>query len=91
MLGGFHAPRALDENAPHGLRGGGEEVAAAVPVLHLVYVHEPDVGFVDQGRRLERVAGLFMCEPLGGEAAPFVVDQRQELRRGVRAVRRGPV
>src|SRR5262245_44583894 len=51
-------PRAVDEDAPHGLSGRGEEVAAAGPVLGLIHIHQPDVGFVDQGGGLERLAGL---------------------------------
>jgi hypothetical protein len=40
--------------------------------------------FVDQGRRLESLAGLLLGEFLGCQAAQLVVDQRQQLRGGVR-------
>ena len=34
---------------------------------------------MDQGRGLERLAGLLLGQPLGGQLAQLVVDQRQEL------------
>ena len=34
---------------------------------------------MDQGRRLERLPGLFVRQSLGGEAAQFFIDKRQEL------------
>ena len=40
---------------------------------------QPEVGLVDQGRGLERLAGLLLRQPLGGQLAQLVVDQRQEL------------
>src|SRR5262249_21354111 len=41
------AAGVVDEDAAHGLGSGGEEVAAAVPVLGLVHVHQPQVRLVD--------------------------------------------
>ena len=75
------APGALDEDAAHGLGGGGEEVSAAVPMLRFLHVHQPQVRLVDQRGGLERLAGLFLGQLLAGELPQFVVDQRQELRR----------
>ena len=72
------AAGVLDEDAAHGLGRGGEEVAAAVPA-RVVRPDEPEVGLVDQGRGLERLARLLLRQPLGGELAQLVVDQRQEL------------
>ena len=40
---------------------------------------QPEVGLVDQGRGLERLARLLLRQPLGGELAQLVVDQGQEL------------
>ena len=34
---------------------------------------------MNQGSRLQRLAGLLVGEPLGGQPAQFLVDQRQEL------------
>ena len=42
-------------------------------------VHQPEVRLVDQGRGLERLAGLLLGQLLGGQLAQLVVDQRQEL------------
>jgi hypothetical protein len=50
----------------------------------VVHVHQADVGFVDQGRSLERLAGLFLRQLLRRQLAQFVVDQRQELLGRVR-------
>ena len=38
--------------------------------------HEPEVGLVNQGGRLQGLAGLLLREALGGQPAQFVVDQR---------------
>ena len=46
--------------------------------------HQPQVGLVDQGRRLERLARLLLRQPLGGQLAQLVVDERQELLGGGR-------
>lgn len=52
------------------LSRGGEEVPPAVPVLHLVHTREPDVGFVNQGRGLECLAGPFVGHLLDRESVP---------------------
>jgi hypothetical protein len=48
----------VDEDAAHGFGAGGEEVAAAVPALPLLHVHQAQVGFVDQRGGLQRLAGV---------------------------------
>ena len=72
---------ALDENPPHGLGRGGEEVAPAIPVLRLAAAEEPQVRLVDQGGGLERLAGPFATQLGRRDPAQLVVDQRQELLR----------
>ena len=57
----------LDEDASHRLGGGGEEMAEAVPAPGLVRIHEPQVRLVDQGGRLERLAGLLLGQLLRGQ------------------------
>jgi hypothetical protein len=80
----------VHEDAAHGLGRGGKEVAAAVPVLRLIHVHQPHVSLVDQGRGLKRLAGRLLGEPVRGQPAQLVVDQRQQLFGRVRlAVRNG--
>ena len=49
-----------------------------------VRIHQPQVRLVDQGRRLERLAGLLLGQLLRGQPAQLVVDQRQELLGGLR-------
>src|SRR5262249_48404129 len=58
-LPSFLAPGVVDENAAHRFGRGGEEVSAAVPVLDLVHVHQPEVRLMDQGGGLEGLAGPF--------------------------------
>ena len=50
----------------------------------LLRVHQPQVRLVDQGRGLERLARLLLGQPLRGQLAQLVVDQRQQLLGGVR-------
>ena len=56
-LVGLPLPCSFDEDSPHGLSSRSEEMAAVVPGLVRVAVHESDVGFVDQSRSLQSVAG----------------------------------
>src|SRR5437773_1748400 len=50
------APRVLYQNAPHQLGRNREEMGAILP-LHALVIHQAHVGFIDQGRGLEAVAG----------------------------------
>ena len=79
VLAALLPPGVFHEDAAHGFRGGGEEVAAAVPVPRLLDVHQPQVRLVDQRGRLQRLAGLLLGQLLGGEPAEFVVDQGQQV------------
>ena len=54
------AASCFHKYSPHGLGGGGEEVAAAIPSLQVIGADEPEVGFVDEGRCLQRLAWLFL-------------------------------
>src|SRR4051794_7275756 len=74
------AAGVLDQDAPHGLGRGGEEVAAAVPAGVLVS-DESEVGLVDQGGRLERLAGLLVGQLLDRKLPELVVDQREQFGR----------
>src|SRR5438132_12880349 len=82
MLGPALAASIVDQNPTHRLCGGSEEVAAAVPgmpLLTLRALNESNVGFVDQRRRLERLARLFLGQLLRRQLAQLIVDERQEL------------
>ena len=77
-------PCAVNQNAPHRLGRGGEEVPPAVPFLGFVHIHKPDVGLMNQGRGLECLARLFLGQ-LGRRQLPqLVIDQGQELFGGER-------
>jgi hypothetical protein len=52
MLQALLPPRALDQDATHRLSRGGEEMAAIVPVTCSLNIHQPEVGLMDEGRRL---------------------------------------
>src|SRR5262249_61977222 len=80
------AAGALDEDAAHGFGGRGEEVAAVTPLGlpgRMAPQDQPQVGFVDEGGGLERLAGLLLGQLLGREPPQLVIDQRQELARRV--------
>ena len=62
--------------ARHGFGRGRKKVTAAFPVLPRVLTHQPEVGLVDQGGRLQRLAWLFVRHLLRRELAQLVVDQR---------------
>ena len=69
----------VNEDSPHGLGGGGEEVAAAIEQL---ISDEPQVGFVNQRGGVEGVAGGFGGHARGGELPELIVDERQQLSSG---------
>ena len=69
MFEPFLAPGILHQDAANRLGRGGEEMAAMVPVLALWRPNEPEVSFVNESRRLQRVARRLVGQPSGGEAA----------------------
>jgi hypothetical protein len=69
----------LDQDAAHGLGRCGEKVPTAIPTLGRIPLDEPQVGFVDQGRGLERLTRLLLRQPLGRELAQLVINQGQQL------------
>src|SRR5262245_63077914 len=85
MIQASSAPQALflsrliNQDSPHGLGGGAEEMAARVPRWRRFSADQPQIRLVDQCRGLERLAGFFVSEPGGGELAELVVDKRQKL------------
>lgn len=72
----------LDQDSPHGLRGGGKEMPPAVPMMGLFHVDQADVRVVDQGRGLQSLVGGLLGHFGGGQLAEFVVDQGQKLPGG---------
>src|SRR5262245_11394563 len=61
------------------LGGGSEEMAAAVPVLGMLGVHQAEVGLVDQRGCLQRLPRPLLGQLLGRQLAQLLVDQRQQL------------
>src|SRR5262249_62420836 len=77
-----HAPLSaspFDEDAPHGLGGGGEEVTAAIPGLRGVGTDKPQIRFMDERGRLKCLPWLLLGQLLSGQLAQLVIDQRQQL------------
>jgi hypothetical protein len=72
----------VHHGAAHGL--GGEEVPARVPGPNLFLADQSEVRLMGQRRGLQRLPRLLPREPPRRELAQLVVDERQELLRGVR-------
>ncbi len=70
---------SFDQDPPHRLGGGSEEMAATIPVLRLVDIDQSQIHLMNQTGRLERLAGRLAGEPLGGQTPQLVVDQRKQL------------
>jgi hypothetical protein len=52
--------RALSTSATHRLGRGGEEMAATVPALHFIDVHEPEISFMNHRRSMQRLSRLLL-------------------------------
>jgi hypothetical protein len=82
-LAGALAAGVVDEDAAHFLGRRGEEVAATIPVPGDVLADKPRVRLMHQGGGLERLAGILLRQPLGGELAELIINQRQQLLGGL--------
>jgi hypothetical protein len=85
------SPGALYKEASHRFGGCGEEVAAAVPLLRVIHIHQPQVRLVHQRRRLQRLPGLLVHQPLRCQLPQFLINERQQLfrRNGIALLNRG--
>ena len=72
------APRMVDEDAAHRLGRDGEEMGAVLPV-HALVIDQPHVGFVDQRRGLQAVAGALALHVVARQAVELVVHDRCQL------------
>src|SRR5260221_4194660 len=72
-------PRMLYQNTPHQLRRNGEKMGAILP-LHALIIHQPHVGFIDQGRGLEAVAGALPFHVTASQAAQLVINDGSQPR-----------
>jgi len=68
----------VDEDASHQLGGRTEELCPVLPA-NARLVHEPDVRFVDERRRLERVIRTLAAQPGPGQAVKLRVHDRHQL------------
>jgi hypothetical protein len=69
----------FDEDATHGLRRRGEEVSARLPSLRVGNINEPQIGVVNQRRRLQRLARFLTGELGDSKLSQLVIDQRKKL------------
>ena len=74
------APGTFDQQMPHGLRRGGEEMAAA-RILAVRTINEPEPGLVNKSSRLKCVPLGLLGHLGGGEFPELFVHQRQEFLR----------
>ena len=51
----------------------------AILPLRISLVHQFEIRLIDEGSRLQRVAGSFATEVIAGETAQFVVDERHQF------------
>ena len=75
---GFRA-RQVDEHTPHRAGGDGEKVVSIVPI-DLPRVVQPEERFVDEGRRLKRVAGALAAHVLRRAGSELVVQHGRHAR-----------
>ena len=80
-LRGFAASTG-DQDSAHRLGGGAEEVRAVLPGLR-GGIHQLEPRLMDERGRLEGVARAFPGHFMRGQAAQFVVNQRQQFVRGL--------
>jgi hypothetical protein len=87
MFQAFFAAGAIEEDAAHRLGRRREEVPATVPSLLVPAANQPQVRLVDQGRRVQRLPGRLVGHLPRCEPAQFVVNEREQVRSGVRVAR----
>ena len=83
-------PGVVDQDPPHRLRRRAVEVPAVLQP-HLPDAFEPQVGLVDQGRRLERVVGPLVAQQPAGELTQLAVHQLHQRRERRRVARVPPI
>ena len=73
FAGRLDAAGLIDETAAHRLSRHGQKAGTTLPALCLV-PHQPQIGFMDEGCRLQRMAGSLPGQFLGRQQTQFVVD-----------------
>ncbi len=69
-------PGLIDQDSSHRFGGDAEKV---LPVRELPIVAQPQIGLMDQGRRVQRVTRILTGQLDGGEAAQFLVHHGQKF------------
>ena len=80
-------PGVVDDDLPHRDRANREEVTAIAP-RGPGLVHQPQIGFVDEPARVERLDPAAPPQLDAGEPTQVVVDERYEPIQGARSRRR---
>jgi hypothetical protein len=77
------APRArvIHQDAAHHARRHRQKMGAVIPSDRLS-ADQPEIGFVDEGRRLQAVPHAFARQTAPRDAVEFVVDERDQLLEG---------
>lgn len=71
---GLFSPRVFNENLTHRFGSDNEEMSPAVPVTFATWFHQPQIGLVYQGRRLQRVLRTFRGHLRRRQFAQFIID-----------------
>ena len=83
VSGGLFPASLIDEDAPHGLGSGSEEMAAVLPARGGVRFDEPQIRLMHESCRVQGVAGGLVHHARGGELPQLVVDEREQVGRGL--------
>src|SRR5689334_15731312 len=78
MLWPAPAAKIVNENPAHRLRGGGKEMASAVPTGCRTIADQPQVGLVDQRSRVTLLRRPLPHHVRCRQLAQFLVDDRQQ-------------
>jgi hypothetical protein len=71
------ASRVINQDAAHQLCRDRKEVGSVMP-LHMLLLDEPEVCFIYQSSRLQRVANTLSAHVAMGQPAQFLIDERQQ-------------
>src|SRR5262245_10331542 len=77
-FGCLSATGVLDKDVTHANGGNPEEVRTVLPI-DLFGVQQPQVGFMHQGRRLQRVTWPLLSEIMVSQPSQLGVNQWQQL------------
>ena len=69
------SPGLIDEDSADCDRRGGEEMTSTIPLFGVRPSHQPHIGFVDEGCRLQGLTGLFVRQLRRGKLSQFVIDE----------------